>query len=298
MPWVSKEPGSSETWPDDAKPIEVAGRKWLVSKYAENLQNLRPGYYAKLLAGNTLAEIQMYAQGKPVFVASGEPVVPEFSSAHMARELEPMPGLAIDLGFDIGGGTLNPGVVFAQAEGKRRWVLGEVCTEDTDLETLCDLVQTRFAMWFKGFKKGAAYLDPAARQRDPIWGRSIVSHLKSRGFAAMTAPTNKIDARVAAIRAPMGWFDSETKAPAFAVDSRRCPMLVRGLEGGWSYAQVRGVDRLAQTPSKNEFSHVCDALGYWLLGVGGPEAITGPRAREGRVKQFRGVRSISDRFAR
>lgn len=297
MPWVSKEPGSNETWPDDAVPVESAGRKWLVSKHAENLKNLRRGYYETSISGNTLAEIQMYAQGKPVFVASGEPVVPEFSSSIMARELAPISGMTIDLGLDIGGGTLNPGVVFAQAEGKRRWILGEICTDNTDLETLCDLVQTRFAMWFPGFRKGSAYLDPAARQRDPVWGRSIVTHLKQRGFHALTAPTNKIDARVAAIRAPMGWFDAESKAPAFAVDSRRCPMLIRGLEGGWCYAEVRGRDKFTQTPSKNEFSHVCDGLGYWLLGVGGPEAITGPVRREGSVKQFRGVRSIADRFA-
>jgi hypothetical protein len=56
--------------------------------------------------------------------------------------------------------------------------------------------------------------------------------------------------------------------PAFLVD-RRCPTLIKGFEGGYSYKrmQVSG-ERFDDKPDKNMYSHIHDALQYLMLGAG------------------------------
>ena len=56
--------------------------------------------------------------------------------------------------------------------------------------------------------------------------------------------------------------------PSFLID-RRCPTLIKGFEGGYSYRklQVSG-ERYDTKPDKNMYSHVHDALQYLMLGAG------------------------------
>lgn len=58
--------------------------------------------------------------------------------------------------------------------------------------------------------------------------------------------------------------------PGILVNKSGCPMLHKGLMGGWHFKrlQISGENRYADSPNKNEFSHVCDASGYGLLGAG------------------------------
>lgn len=53
------------------------------SPQAENVENLRPGYYILLMAGKTEDWIKVYVDGEYGFVADGKPVYPEIGRAHV-----------------------------------------------------------------------------------------------------------------------------------------------------------------------------------------------------------------------
>lgn len=71
--------------------------------------------------------------------------------------------------------------------------------------------------------------------------------------------------------------------PGFLV-SPSCRMLRKALAGKYYYrrVQVGGDERYADSPTKNEYSHVADALQYCLLGGG-----------EGRKLHGRGERTTA-----
>jgi hypothetical protein len=61
--------------------------------------------------------------------------------------------------------------------------------------------------------------------------------------------------------------------PAFLVD-RRCSMLIKGFEGGYSYKRMEvSGERYADKPDKNMFSHIHDSLQYMMLGAGEGRAL-------------------------
>jgi hypothetical protein len=61
--------------------------------------------------------------------------------------------------------------------------------------------------------------------------------------------------------------------PALLID-RRCPQLIKGFEGGYSYKRMEvSGERYADKPDKNMFSHVHDAAQYLFLGAGEGRAL-------------------------
>jgi hypothetical protein len=52
--------------------------------------------------------------------------------------------------------------------------------------------------------------------------------------------------------------------------SPACEVLREGLQGGWCFERINkvGVEEFRDYPSKNRFSHVCEALEYALSGEG------------------------------
>src|SRR4051812_27103138 len=61
--------------------------------------------------------------------------------------------------------------------------------------------------------------------------------------------------------------------------SPACKVLRKGFAGGYHFKRVKvtGDERYHDTPNKNEFSHVHDALQYALSGGGEVRALTGLR---------------------
>lgn len=57
--------------------------------------------------------------------------------------------------------------------------------------------------------------------------------------------------------------------PAFLIDVGKCPVLGAALSGAYAYPRLQtSVERYADRPLKNQFSHVADALQYLVLGGG------------------------------
>jgi len=282
---------------DEDLTIKSANKIWIANPDAENLPYLplakkgdnplgRGGYYLKRVAGKDYDYIRGYYQGRYGPVFDGKPVIPDFSRELMVVDnLEFMPNLPIIGGIDIGGGTLSPACVMAQKHPSGVYLIHAELSPDADGMGLVEFVEelkSIFAYRFPVGEWGRFYGDPAGQNRDPLFKHTMFSHLQSQGINAYPTPTNDPRDRIESIKAPMKrMIDGKC---GLLIDSR-CKMLIRGLLGGWKFKRIQssGEERYVDMPSKNKYSHVCDALGYMLQGGGEGRTLRQGQARKSRA---------------
>ena len=289
---------------------QAAGTHWAVNPDAENLPNLplhrgldptgdplgKGGYYARGMQGRTKDWIICYLQGRYQFVKEGKAVVEEFNSDMMVvDDLPILDNADCFVGGDIGGNTLNPAAILFQKGPRGIWLVhAEVSAEGMGLDRYETEVR---ALWSRTYGERhckAFYGDPAGRVRDGIFETIAFDHLISKGWPAMPAPTQVINVRIDAIKAPMGrLIDGK---PGILID-RRCVKLIKALGGAWHYRRMQqgGRAKYAETPEKNHpYSDLADALGYGLSGAGetkmvqrgqgpGDPTMVGPKVPPARV---------------
>lgn len=262
--------------------IEVEG-KFLPNSKAENISHLRRNYYVEKLTGKSKDHIRVYYCGRYGFVTDGKPVIHEYhDETHTAREvLEPVKGLPIIVGLDFG---LTPAAAIAQRLPSGRWiVLDELVGVSIGAKrfgvVLKSLLHERYSghrCWIWG--------DPAGMARAQTDESTVFDILKAVGLPARPAPTNDATIR----RESLG------QACSIIVDGKpgilvspRCVVLRKGLMGGYCFKrlQVAGAERFHDSPEKNQYSHVVEALEYALVGGGEGRALV-KRPDDGRPLQM------------
>jgi hypothetical protein len=180
---------------------------------------------------------------------------------HVVDEVMPIPGIPLIIPQDFG---RDPCSLILQVDHMGRvLVLEEVLAEDIGLELHIQqslrpkLLQERYL----GYKL-AIVGDPSGVAKGTIMEESCFDALKRFGFPAFPAPTNEIDARLRAVEAFL--MAQRGGGPAILFDRARCPMLIRGMSGGYRYAKTRAGVR-KPNPDKNEYSHIADCLQYGCL---------------------------------
>ncbi len=280
--YVLCEAGMAKVEVDPRGVIFSAGRHWSVNMDAENMRNLRPGYYHQQIANKTLAWVNRYLQAKWVYVIEGRPWVPEYSPELMGVNIEVDKRLPVFGGIDAGGGTLSPAVVWGQVGTFGDWrIIAELSLFDIGLEKFSNALKRRHAELFPWFPldKVKFGLDPAGEQRDPIYEVAVREHFRAQGINCVSAPTNDPDTRREALALPMGRLEhvNGKAVPGFLVNKPLCPMLHAGLAGKWYRRKVRGIgrtERWVERPEKNEYSHACDAASYMTLVNGEHRRLT------------------------
>lgn len=258
---------------DPRQVLASAGRFWCVNPKAENLNNLRAGYYHQQLPNKALDWIERFLQAKKVFMAPGKPWVPEYNDKVMVRKLVLDRNRPLIAGIDCGGGTLNPSAVWGQRGELGDWrVLAELCCFDMGLERFVTLFKQVHAENFGDYPLEVAWIDPAGKGRDEVYETAVEEHLISRGIPAQCAPTNNPVTRREALAVPMGRLITKPSGetlPGFLVNER-CQMLRAALGGKWfrRRLQVAGPEKFVERPEKNRWSHVGDAGSYMTLGGG------------------------------
>jgi hypothetical protein len=274
---------------------------------AENLQNLPPGYYERLIIGFAGNEnkIRRFVHNKFGAVNNGQPVYPEFNdSFHVAREfVQPIPGLPIHIGVD-GGST--PAAVFAQEDepGQVR-VLAECVVFNPNAEQ--QLLQMGSTAFGKEVREYFERMWPNARIGE-LWGDPAGFHGGSyegddadnlawmqdfgRAFGkkvkAAPAKGNRITPRLEAVRKLL--TGNVGSRPGLLV-SPIAKHLRRGFNNGYVIQRVSfsdGSGRWKDKPNKNDFSHVHDALQYLVLGLKKHGHATDDMDAEQRARHRRG----------
>lgn len=225
---------------------------------AENLSNLRDGYYRAQISGSSLSEILVMLACEPADGHVGRPVHPSFRrNLHVMETDDDLdPGRPIFLGADFG---RDPAVVAGQLdrEGRllilREWVGRNVSPARHAARVVSDLRS------FAPRARVMGWGDPSGSHRTGGDDRDVFWHVRSVGLDLYPAPSQSSELRRHALESRLTRLISGV--PAIRI-SRRCRALIAGLSGGFRFS-----DRNPDAVLKNEHSHVCEALEYLVLGL-------------------------------
>ncbi|MCG5241388.1 hypothetical protein ACIU1J_27610 [Azospirillum doebereinerae] len=234
---------------------------------AENLTNLRKGYYLNGASGSDLDQVRVNLCNQLGRLKAGKPVWPMFRPAlHLAPQpLEPVAGMPILAGFDFG---RDPVGIFAQqVRGQWRILHEFLAPSRMGASTYAPLLKAEMAQRLPGFQF-ALFGDPAGDDPGQASDDTPFRIFRSNGLPILPASSNKVSVRLQVVEQSLLRLTPNGEV-GFLL-SPRCAVLRAALEGGYKYRKFRvaGVDRYADEPEKNQYSHPADALQYLLLGGG------------------------------
>ena len=252
---------------------------------AENLHNLRPGYYEFLMAGKDLDWIKVYVDGEYGFIMDGMPIYPEYKdSVHSGAIFDVVPGIGIRLGYDWG---LTPACTFSQRLANGQWLVHQELVSTrmgivTFAEEVARVVQTEFA----GHKVVSGRGDPSGDAVTPEES-TCFKIMRAQGLLAEPAPTqDPVRRREGVAYLLRNLIDG---VPAIRIHPR-CNTLRKGMAGGYHRRrlQVKGEERFRDVPDKNQFSHICEALEYDCVSAGEDRVVMTAKnshTRDGNARQ-------------
>lgn len=247
--------------------VEVRGPdgsySYVPNPKAENLKWLPDGYYLDQIKGKTRAWIKSRIMNEIALVVDGAPVYPNFrQDYHVAREaLKPVPNHDVLIGIDPG---RWPAAIFAQEVNGRIFFQYELLGFNEAATTFAPKVKKfldthypncEYAAWGdpKGFDKGQA--------RDDCAYDIFAEH----GIVVRAPPglkQNNIETRTNAFAHILD--DNPAGVPRFVL-SPLCRTTKIGLAGRYCLEK----DETGELkPTKNRYSHPCNAGEYLLLGAG------------------------------
>lgn len=221
-------------------------------------------YYLKLAAEKRQEWINVYIHSNYGFVMDGRPVYPEYNDGIHCKEFNVSKLIGIEIGMDFG---LTPAAVFGQRRQNGQWLKhSEIVTTRMGIPAFANEITKRLGQMYAGFPLLSITGDPAGRAANDDM-RTTYDILKANGVHAKEAPSNVLTLRLESVRAPMTrMIDGQ---PGMLVHPQAAT-LRKGYMGGYFYKRVAvsGTDRYHDEPDKGNFSHVCDADQYLMLGGG------------------------------
>jgi hypothetical protein len=230
-----------------------------LAENAENLPNLPGGrqYYSRLAQGKSKEWVNVYIECQYGFVSDNKPIYPEYSDALHLKPIDPVSGVPIIRGWDVGFGG---GCVLTQMLPDGRWlVFDELEPDDAGIDRFTDKVLEHCAM---SFPRGATfedYGDPSGMSRAQTDERSCFEIMHSKGI--MIEPGEQTPVlRIESVKKPLR---SIVNGEAQFVLHPRCKKVRKGFMGGYHYRRMQTRDeRYTDKPNKNEYAGVHDALQY------------------------------------
>ena len=232
---------------------------------AENVKNLRPGYYEDMrkefLAAGRPDLARRFVDGEFGFQAEGQAVTPQWNDKlHLALGLTPIPRCPIYMLWDWGH---NPTCLISQIAPNGQWLfLDALVGEGIGVEELLEnavipLWQTRYS---RGLHELTHIYDPAGETGEQTSiARSPVRAVRQRLKGTFRKGPVKWEHR----REPIQSVLTRTVGGQglVRVDRHRASALHYALRGGWHYAVSKG-GLTATLPKKNIHSHPGDAFSY------------------------------------
>ncbi|MGC9239756.1 MAG: hypothetical protein ACP5D5_08855, partial [Acidithiobacillus sp.] len=230
---------------------------------AENVENLPPDYYQQLVENNSPEWAQVYVHCHYGLGNAGKPVWRDFKRGiHVAPQTLTLPDNIDEpllvIGMDFG---LTPACVIGyQTTTGQVQILHELWTDDMGIERF---VQTKLKPLLRRYPEADALIvgDPAGRNRSMNDERSVFDILKTARLRAIEAPTNALAPRLGAVE---NFLTRMVDGKPGLIISPSCTHLIRAMDGGYRYATKRS-GAINESPEKNIYSHVADALQYFAL---------------------------------
>lgn len=237
---------------------------------AENLDNLAPDYYEKLISGKTQEWINVYLKNQFGSGGAGLPIFRQTfrKDFHVSKtHLNPLLQTASPfiIGMDNG---LTAAAVIGQLDPRARVnVLDEAYVPEgttMGVERFMDTIlipKLRQRYPFMRPENVLFVLDPACFERSQVNEKTIAMAVNQRGFKAVRAVTNDPERRIAAVE---GLLSRAIDGGPGMLISPVCTHFIAALEWGYRYKPQK--DSLAPlTIDKNFFSHIADAGQYLSL---------------------------------
>jgi len=217
-------------------------------------------YYLDMVTGADPDWVNVYALNNYGVVRQGKPVYPHYQdSVHCANQpFGATQGIPLVIGMDLG---LTPAAAFCQLTpmGQLK-VCDELVTEDCSVQKfLNDYLKPKLINEYPGFSYEIV-VDPAATFRSQNDARCASEIIREAGLPFRTAKTNNALAR----REAVNYFLLRQGGMLL---SPHCKTLRKGFVSDYQYEQIRssmGI-KYRETPLKNIFSHVHDAIQYAAL---------------------------------
>lgn len=230
---------------------------YLTKEYYDNLEAIyrdRPEIKRRYIDG----EWGAIFSGKPVY---GNEFNHDF---HVSREhLRPVAGVELACGWDFG---LTPACVITQVLPDGRWaILRELYSDDMGIDEFGDLVVDFCNREFPGFTFRDVG-DPAGRQRATTDEKSCMDILRTKKRNCRAAVTNALIPRLESVKRML---TKTSKGRARVVIDPRCKRLIDGFSGGYRYVERANTGMHSDTPEKNLYSHIHDALQYIAMDLFG-----------------------------
>lgn len=243
---------------------------------AENLENLPPKYYQRLIDANNQDWIKVFVDNEYGFAFDGKPIFPEYADHTHCREFALNREEPLWIGFDWG---LTPAACLMQRVGGQWRAYDEIVTEDMGAVEFGEIVAERLRQDFHGMTL-ELWGDPAGDIRAQTDKQTVFGVMEAAGLHVAPTYSNDFVLRREAAAAPMRRLVGGE--PAFILHPR-CKTLRKGLMGGYCYRrlQVAGEERYRDIPDKGRYSHVVDAMGYAMLAGGAGSTIATNRDDDG-----------------
>ena len=304
--WLTVMTGRAE-FPPGLRPDELAALKWPkewghylqppalielldqhgqvtgyeVNPDAENLRNLPPTYYQEQIQGQTRAWIDSRLMVRTVLVTDGAPVHPQFRrEVHVSHEiLRPRAGYSVTVGLDFG---RSPAALFMQEINGRVQFQFEVIGANESASLFAPRVKRFIVENFPehDLEDFRFFGDPKGQDKGQADERTAYEVFAANGMTVRPAPdlkNNMIKTRVEAMdHLLMRMVDGK---PAF-ISSPVCRKFNVGMAGRYCNELD---DKGELRPTKNPYSHVCEAGHYGVLGLGEGRLATG-RQRLGAAR--------------
>ncbi len=261
------------------------------SPEAENLENLPPDYYTRIMAGKEPEWIKIYVDGEYGFLIEGLPVFPQFRDRiHVSEsDIEPVRGLPLYLGADFG---LTPACAVGQKLPDGRWqIIDEFVTEDCGVTRFSESLSIYMMENYPEFQVAGCWGDPSGANRAQNDEKTALEIMTANtSWKWKPAPgDNTLTMRFEVVRGALNrLIDGK---PGILI-SPKAKVLRKSMAGGYQFKLLRSGDgtQTHSEPDKNKFSHVAEGLQYLLLGGGESSVVLNKeRKRSGRQKVALGM---------
>ena len=229
---------------------------------AENLKWLPDNYYLDQIKGKTRAWIKSRILNEIALVVDGSPVWPAFRpDFHVATEvLKPVPGHEVIVGIDFG---RWPAMLCAQQINDRIFVQYELLGFNESAVTFAPKAKRFLEQHYSDYAI-RAFGDPKGADKGQATDKSSFEVWDENGIHVTPAPVklNHIETRVTSVDHVLN--DNPSGVARFQL-SPLCRTTKIGMAGRYCLEK----DETGEIkPTKNRYSHPCNALEYLCLGLG------------------------------